>query len=149
VTLDGRGATGHDPATVHVVGSGFGATVSNLLPTSSTSDQLVIGAGGRHLSLGTLGSTPSEAPTLQLAIDHGKGGQELAATPSKLSPGDHLTVALSPSTNRLSLVGSGTAPVALTLTQVGRTGSHSAHKANIALTPNRTATFSLGLFRIG
>jgi hypothetical protein len=149
VTLDGRGSTGRDPATVHVVGAGFGATVSNLLPSSSTSDRLVIGAGGRHLSLGAVGSAPSQAPTLELAIDRGKGGQELSVTPSKLSSGNQLTVAVSPSTNRLSVAGSGATPVALTLTQVGHAGSHTAHKGNIALTPNRPATFSLGLFRVG
>jgi hypothetical protein len=101
------------------------------------------------VSVSTLGSTASQAPTLQLGIDRGKGGQELAATPSKLASGGHLAVALDPAVGRLRLVGSSAAPVALMLTQVGRGGSHTVQKSNIALTPNQTATFSLGLLRVG
>ena len=43
----------------------------------------------------------------------------------------------------------GSAPVALTLRQVGPTGSRTLHKAAVPLMPGRQAVFSLGLYRIG
>jgi hypothetical protein len=149
VTLDGHGATGHDSAAVHVIGAGFGATVSNLLPSSSSSAAIVVGAKGSKLSLQPLGSAPSEGPTLRIGINQGSGGQLLTATPSRLSAGGVLTVALNPADKRLSLTGKGSAPVSLSVTSVKASGVHTTHKSNVSVPSKTTTLSSVGLYPVG
>ncbi len=149
VTLNGHGATGQDAASVHVIGAGYGATVSNLLPSSSSSAAIVVGARGSKLSLQTLGSQPSEAPTLKLGLDQGQGGQELAVTPSRLSPGGLLIVALRPSAKQLSVAGTGSSPVSLSVTSIRATGVHTTQKAAVPVSSKGATFSSSGLFRVG
>jgi hypothetical protein len=149
ITLDGAGATGRDPATVHITGPGFGATISNLRPAAGFIDQITLSPGGGALSLRSMGSTAAQAPHVQLALDHGSGGSELVIAPRTLAKGGQLTLALDPTANRLSVTGAGTAPAAVSLTQVGSNGSHTVSNGSVALSPGKPATFSLGLVRIG
>jgi hypothetical protein len=151
VTLDGGSATGADPASVHVTGPGFGATVSDLRPSSGFSDRILVGAGGAGLSVHAARSTAGPAPTLALARNTGQSGSELTATPAGLRAGESLGIVLAPPSNRLSVTSSGTArpgPVALSLRRVGPTGTQSVH-TGVALSSGRTETLSLGLYRIG
>jgi hypothetical protein len=146
ITLQGAGASGHDAAAVHVTGPGFGATVENLLPGPTSSDQITVAAGGGAVALRLLGGAPSGTPTVQLARDRGRTGSVLVVTPRALDSGTQLTLGLAPSTSRLSVTMTGggrTVPVAVTLRAVGPAGSRTVQNHNVGLTPGLPATFSV------
>jgi hypothetical protein len=148
VALDGSGANGADAAAISVTGPGFGATVGNLRPRAGTSDALSVSPGGRLVKLQQTGSPTGAAPTIRLGIDNGTGGSELFAAPRKLHGGE-LTLGLDQAANRVSVSTSGapSAPVALSVTQVGPAGNHTA--AGVVLSHGRRAVLSLGLAPIG
>jgi hypothetical protein len=152
VTLDGSGATGHDRAAVYVTGPGFGATVSNLTPNAGSLDRIAIAPGGDGLSLRSVGPSSVTPPILRLGLNHGRGGSVLTVRPRALVSGTTLKLALHPGANRVALSSSGASlpgPVALTLSQVGPNGTHTAQSGGLPVRPGHPATFSLGLLRIG
>lgn len=152
ITLQGAGASGHDAAAVHVTGPGFGATVENLLPGPTSSDQITVAPGGSAVALALLGSAQNGTPTVQLARDHGRTGSVLVVTPKALAAGTQLNLRLAPSISRLSVTTSGATqpvPVAVTLRAVGPAGSRIVQNHNVGLTPGMPATFSLRLAAAG
>jgi hypothetical protein len=146
VTLQASGATGSEPASVHLVGPGFGATVGNLSAGAASSEQIEVSPGGSSISLKTLGTAGYQPPTVQLARDHGRGGDVVSLTPKALAPGTKLSLSLAAASGRVSVTSSAaTPPVALTLQAVGRNGTKTTQNGNVALTPGRQAHLSLGL----
>ena len=150
VTVRGAPGTALHPVSVHVVGPGFGATVANLLLGPTSSEQIAVAAAGGSISVRSGGPAPGRPPTVQLARDRGRGGDELMLTPRSLAAGTELGMSLAPASNQIMVTSSAsTQPVALTVRTVGPSGTTTAQKSSVALTPGRPATFSLGLFRIG
>jgi hypothetical protein len=148
VTLDGRGANGTDVAAINVSGPGFGATAGNLRPGAGTIDALTVSPGGRVVKLQQAGAATGVTPTIRLGVDHGRGGSELAAAPHTL-PGHELTLGLDPAANRVSVFAARGASVALSVKQVGPTGSHTAADGGVKLSPGRPRVLSLGLAPLG
>ncbi len=147
VTLDGRGASGSDLASIQLTGPGFGTTVGSLQPRAGTSDALTVSPGGRLVSLQQAGLPSVTAPTIRLGVDHGQGGSELFAAPRRLQ-GGRLTLGLNQAADRVSLSSAGHtagASVALSVTQVGPAGSHTATKPAVALAEGRRTVLTLGL----
>ncbi len=150
VTLQASGVTGLEPASVHLVGPGFGATISNLSAGPASSDQIGLSPSGTSISLRTLGATQTQPPTVQLAGDRGKAGDELVLTPKALAAGTRLSLSLGASSGRVGVTSSAAIqPVALTVQAVGQRGAKTVQNSNVALTPGRQAKFSLRLSRLG
>lgn len=146
ITLTGDGATGRDPATVHVTGPGFGATVANLRPQAGSLDQLEITAGRSSLSLRSAGSGSGEAPVLQLGLNHGQGGNEVTLIPRALSTGSTVSVAIEPAANRASVTagpGATSAPATLKVSSIGGFGAKTVAVPSLPLVTGRPATVSL------
>lgn len=146
ITLEGAGATGHDPATVHVTGPGFGATVTDLLPQTGSVDQLQLTASRTQLSFGSSGTGSGEAPVVQFGLSHGQGGSELTLAPRSLSTGSTVTVTIEPTANHATVnasAGATTAPAALKVSSVSPSGAKSVRVSSLTLATGRPATVSL------
>jgi hypothetical protein len=149
VTLQGGNPSGQDQAQVHVTGPGFGATVANLTPSSSTGAQLTVLPDGTQVTLRLTGSVPSQAPSLQLARDTGRKGKELTVAPKSLAAGTRLSVGIQPTGKQVSVKSTGSSTAAtVTLRSVGPTGSHSVNHT-VGLAAGQQTTLSLGLIKIG
>ncbi len=149
ITLSGAGATGRDPATVRVTGPGFGASVVGLVPSAQTLDHITVGAGGSSLSLSVAGAQ-STRPTVQLARQQGQAGSLATATPSALSRGAGLKLALASATSaaKVTTLGTGgSAPVQVAVQHTTASGQQSTTRKTG--TVGTGATLTLGLGRIG
>ncbi len=150
ISLDGSGATGHDAATIHVTGPGFGTSVSNLLPQSGSTDQLSLSATTGQVSFRSSGAGSGQNPVLSLGVNHGQGGSALSVIPKTLATGAPLTVSLKPAANRVSVQAGTSAaatPVALSLTQVGSFGRKTARAVGVSRPSGGASTFSLALVK--
>jgi hypothetical protein len=146
ITLEGDGATGHDPATVHVTGPGFGATVTHLLPQTGSVDRLELTAARNQLSFASSGTGSGEAPVVQYGLSHGHGGSELTLAPRSLSTGATVTVKLEPSANHATVsasAGATNAPAALKVSSIGSNGTRTATVSSLSLATGRPATVPL------
>lgn len=150
VTVQGGDPTGTETAELHITGPGFGTTVANLVPTTSSRTQVTLTPGAGAVSVRIMGTAPQETPTLQLARDHGRTGKLVTLTPTRtLSSGTALSVGLQPANHRVSVTSSKSQPVTVTLNSVGPTGTKTVHSSGVGVSAGHQTTLTLGLIKVG
>jgi hypothetical protein len=144
VTLEGAGSASAEPATVHVTGPSFGATVSNLILGSRASAQLELAPTGSTIALRISGTGAGQAPVVQLARDYGRGGNTLVLTPHSLTSGTQIGLQTVGAHVRLT-TSTPTQPIGLMVQTVSAAGSRSVQHSDVGLTPGRPTSFSITL----
>ncbi len=152
ITLNGNGAVGQEAATVNVSGVGYGAHIFNLRPKPGEDEQIGLSSSGTTLSLKQTGSAPASTPTVEMLVDHGRGGSEFSATPRGLHSGTALSLTISPATGRLHLSSTGSSaslPLSLKLNQIAGSGVQTVRTGAVNLTSGQAKNLSFSLTALG
>jgi Putative neutral zinc metallopeptidase len=149
VTVAGGDPTGA-AAKVFVAGPGFGTTVSNLAPSSSSQASIHVAPSGSNVSVTLTGPGTGQAPTVQLARDASQGGSTVTVAPRSLSSGNTLTVGLAAGAHTVSLASSQiTAPVAVKLSSVTAQGTSTVNRSHVAVGKGAPRRTKLGQLLLG
>ncbi len=152
ITLNGNGAVGQEAATVNVSGVGYGAHIFNLRPQPGEDEQIGLSSSGTTLSLKQTGSAPASTPTVEMLVDHGRGGSEFSATARALHSGTALSLTISPATGQLHLSSTGSSaslPLSLKLNQIAGSGVQTIKTGAVKLKSGQAKNLSFSLTTVG
>ena len=152
ITLNGNGAVGQEAATVNVSGVDYGAHIFNLRPQPGENEQIGLSSSGTTLTLKQTGSAPASTPTVEMLVDHGRGGSEFSATPTALHSGTALNLTISPATGQLHLSSTGSSgplPLSLKLNQIAGSGVQTVKTGAVNLKSGQAKNLSFSLTALG